>query len=96
MPRYFFDTEGGSNFHDEDGVALADADEARLYAIKFAGQCMADDAALLAQGQDFRVEVRDSDGLLLFAVTTFVTDSPAIRPHREVGPRAQRQIQSRP
>jgi len=88
MPRYFFDTENGSPFHDSDGVELADADEARLYAIRFAGQCVATDAALLAQGEDFRVEVRNDEGLLLLAVTTFVTDSPAIARQAEAGQRS--------
>ena len=79
MPRYFFDTANGSRFHDDDGMELADRRDARLYAVKFAGACIADDPALLETVTDFRVEVRDSDGLMLFTVTTFVTESPAAR-----------------
>jgi len=79
VPRYFFDTANGSRFHDTDGVEMADRREARIYAVRFAGECIADDPELLETVTDFRVEVRDSDGLMLFTVTTFVTESPAAR-----------------
>jgi len=77
MPLYFFDTVNGSRFHDEQGMELASPDEARLYAIKFAGQCLASDPKPLCEG-DFRVEARNAAGLLLFAVTTFLTEAPAM------------------
>ena len=79
MPRYFFDTENGSKFHDRNGVDLADMHQARLYGVKLAGDCVSDDPGLLEAISDFRVEVRNDDGLLLFTVTTFVTESPAAR-----------------
>ena len=80
MPRYFFDTADGERVCDPDGIELADVREARLYAIRYAGECIADESAQLSEHRDFRVEVRNRDGLHLFTVTTFVTDGPAGAP----------------
>jgi len=78
MPRYFFDAANGSCHSDLEGAELASTAEARSYAIRYAGQSLSDDPALLAGEEDFRVEVRDSERLLLFTVTIFVTEAPAM------------------
>jgi len=77
MPRYFFDTANGERFRDSDGLDLAGPDEARVYAVRFAGECLVHGSNSL-RDRDFRVEVRNADDLLLFTVTTFVTEAPAM------------------
>jgi len=76
MPRYFFDTVDGSRFHDTDGVELADVREARLYAVKFGGECLSSEPTLL-DVDDFRVEVRDASGALRAVVKVEITESAA-------------------
>jgi len=75
MPRYFFDTVGEARFHDTDGIELKDVREARLYAVKFGGECLASEPTLVEGEQDFRVEILDASGALLAVVKVEITDA---------------------
>ena len=77
VPRYFFDTANGERFRDSEGLDLGGPNEARSYAVRFAGECLAHGPDAL-DDRDFRVVVRNADDLVLFTVTTFVTESPAM------------------
>lgn len=66
-----------------DGVAeppktidLPDADQARLHAIRYAGEVLAAQPERVV-GQDMRVEVSTAEGLLLFSVIVIGVDSAA-------------------
>ena len=76
--RYFFDTVDTSVVQDSDGVELEGPGQARSYAIMLAGQCLVDDPAILEDGGNFRVEVRDEHGLSLYSILTILTESPAV------------------
>lgn len=82
MPRFFFHTADGSRCQDTDGTELPDMKTARCEAIKFLGQVVQDNPAVLDEGDDFKVEVSDSGGVLLFVITAFSTDAPAGQPSR--------------
>jgi hypothetical protein len=77
MPRYFFSTANGERDIDKDGMELADPTAARIAAIRHAGAIMENEPEVLWDGGDFRVEVTDDCGLLLFTIITLAVDAPA-------------------
>lgn len=79
MPRYFFDTVGQVRTADGEGVELADHRAARFRAISLVGHSVAEDPSLLDITTEFRVDVRNAHGALLFTVTTFLTEALAAR-----------------
>jgi len=82
MSRYFFDTAGDEPVRDPSGIELAGPEEARRYAIKYAGHCIADEPEQVSDAEDFKVEVRDRDGLHLFTVTACISVAPEPVPKR--------------
>ena len=76
VARYFFHTADGSRERDVVGVELADLPDARRQAVAFLGECMRDNPNIL-EDHDFRVEVTDIRGLLLFTVITIAINAPA-------------------
>ena len=85
MPRYHFNVYDGSGYLDQDGTALPDRQAARLAAIWLAGEISNDEAARVALGEDWRREVTDATGLVLFQMTFLVVEAPAMLrdDHRE-------------
>ena len=77
MPRYFFHTADGSRDRDLEGVDLEDHGVARKEAIKFAGSVLNDQPSVLWDGRDFRVEVTNRKGDLLFTIITLAVNAPA-------------------
>ena len=78
MPRYFFHRSDGYVERDDEGVELSSLHAARVEAVTFAGASLAEEPEQVWNGQDFRVEVTDEQGLLLFTVITLAIDSPAV------------------
>lgn len=78
MPRYFFNIYDGKSVIDEDGMVLADIIQARRMAVRMAGQLFDDESEIVALGQEWRMEVTDDKGLILFRLDFLVTDSSAI------------------
>lgn len=68
MPLFHFNLADQGRDPDLDGTDLADADEARVQAIVFAGEYLRDNPGLLVNGTVFRVEVTDDRASALFAV----------------------------
>ena len=77
MPRYFFHRTDGYVDHDNEGVELADLRAVRTEAVMFAGASLRDDPDQVWGGQDFRIEVTDAQGMLLFTVVTLAIDTVA-------------------
>jgi hypothetical protein len=77
MPRYFFTTADGTREPDLDGTELPDVASARVEAIKYAGEVLSDHPEIIWDGEDFRVEVSDANGLVLFTVVTMAMNSPS-------------------
>ena len=76
MPRYFFHATGDVFGRDTEGLALPDRQAARREAIRYAGHVMADEPDIFQRRRDFRVEVTDEAGSLLFIVTVLALDAP--------------------
>lgn len=75
--RYFFNQAGVVYYPDNMGYELASHDEARIMAVRYASDVMRDHPTLVWHGEDFRIEVTDSDGLLLFTVVVVGVDAPS-------------------
>jgi hypothetical protein len=80
MPQYHFNVYDGIQLLDEKGVELPDTNFARREAIRYAGTLLEDGAAKDSLGNEWRMEVTDKVGLVLFRLDFLLTPSPAMRP----------------
>jgi hypothetical protein len=78
VPRYHFNFHDGVQLPDADGTELPHWQAARLEAIRRAGEILKNDAQSVALGEDWRIEVTDSTGLILFQMTFPVVEAPAM------------------
>ena len=74
--RYFFNQAGVVFDPDNEGFELPSHDDARVMAVRTAGEVMRDHPTLVWHGEDFRIEVTDSNRMLLFTVVVIGVDSP--------------------
>lgn len=75
--RYFFNQIDGEYKLDDEGLEFASLQDARLEAVRYAGEVMRDHPTLIWKGEDFRVEVTDERHLVLFTVMVVGVDAPA-------------------
>ena len=66
MPRYFFHVTHEMLSLDGDGISLPDIQSAWQLATRTSGEVLRD--LLLPAGQEWRMDVADEDGELLFAI----------------------------
>jgi hypothetical protein len=78
MPRFYFHVHDGVSELDREGTELPDWEEARLEAIRQTGAILRDEAWHIALGEDWRMEVTDERGLLLFRLDFTVVASPTL------------------
>ena len=79
MPRYFFDVTDGSYVHDAVGTELAGLADARLEAVILSGNLLRDNPAAFWRAEDWQIDVKDEDGLVLFTLSFTVTEAPVVR-----------------
>lgn len=77
MARYYFNQINGVFKPDDEGLEFATLHDARVEAVRYAGEELRDNPNLVWDGQDFRVEVTDKDKLVLFTVIVTGVDAPA-------------------
>ena len=68
MPRYVFNVQDGSSTRDADGTDLPDIYAAQEQAIRTSGELLRDLGARVWDGGEWRVEVSDERGQVLFAL----------------------------
>ena len=66
MPRYHFNIHDGHTTLDQEGTVLSGLRPARRRAIRLSGILIESDLARLQLGEDWRMEVTDDQGRLLF------------------------------
>lgn len=76
MPRYFFHLADGHRDFDEAGTELENDQAAQLAAVQFAGELLRHQPIELWQKGQWRVEVTDETGVLLFTIITLAIDAP--------------------
>ncbi|MGZ3258786.1 MAG: DUF6894 family protein [Croceibacterium sp.] len=74
--RYFFNLAGAVYDPDKQGHELADLAAARFLLVELAADMLRDRPQLAWTGEEFRVEVTNSDRLLLFTVIVIGVDAP--------------------
>ena len=79
MPRYFFNVDDGHSSLDRDGADLPGPYEARVMAIKLAGEILKDDAERIATHETWRIEVIDESGTAVFATQVHLRTSASYR-----------------
>ena len=79
MPRYHFASVDGKRERDEEGTELHDLDAARAMAVQYAGEVLKSDPAIVWHNGQWRVEVTDDQGALLFTLLTLAIDAPTPR-----------------
>ncbi|WP_286159074.1 hypothetical protein [Methylobacterium sp. Leaf456] len=68
----------GRSIIDTDVLELADRAQARRMAIRLTGQFLGEEADLVARGKEWRMEVTDGQGLILFRLDFVVTNAAAM------------------
>ncbi|MCD2325471.1 hypothetical protein LQ953_15740 [Sphingomonas sp. IC-56] len=81
MPVFHLQLSDGVAETPAEGIELPDAEQARLYAIRHAGAVLTSQPERVI-GQDLRVEVSNSERLLLFSVIVIGVDSAAAQLER--------------
>ncbi|WP_019903144.1 hypothetical protein [Methylobacterium sp. 77] len=78
MPRYHFNVYDGIEMLDKVGVELPDSQYARREAIRYAGSILEGGASKDKVGPEWRMEVTNEVGLILFRLDFQVTESAAL------------------
>jgi hypothetical protein len=79
MPLFHFNVCDGVCLPDREGSEWPDWQAARLEAIRRAGEVLKREAERIALGEDWRIEVTDHTGLILFHMSFMVVESPVMR-----------------
>ena len=76
MPRFYFHCVGASRIPDVDGLVLPDLETAQSEAVRFAGEVLLSEPDLIRERGQWRVEVTDDKGILLFTFLAIAIDAP--------------------
>lgn len=80
MARYHFTMcEGGATTSDIEGTELPTVQRARQEALRLAGDLLRDAPDTFWSDPEWRLEVSDGVGMMLFTLTIFGSDAPALR-----------------
>ena len=82
MARYNIEVRTESHVADTTTVELEDLTKLRLEVARFVGELLRDHANQIWLDQDWRVDVTDETGLILFIMNVSAVDAPASPPLR--------------
>ncbi len=75
MPKYFFNLADGQVNLDREGSEVASLQQARVEAVVYAASMLRDRPEEVWAGGNWRVEVADERGVLLFTVVVMALDA---------------------
>lgn len=78
MPHFFFNIFDSHNILDDVGTQLPSWQDAQVLAIRHAGEVLQNDAERIKPGDDWRMEVTDEQGLIVFRLDFSVFASAAL------------------
>lgn len=79
MARYFFHTEDGAHFTDEEGMEFATPDQARHEAISTFTQMLHSEGDKFWEHGCFRLTVTDEQGMIFCVLNLSSTEAPAMK-----------------
>lgn len=82
MARYFFDLRDGEFIPDPVGTELTTVDDARNEAARRMAGLLQADPGKFWGGEEWHMEVKNKDGLILFSLCVVGHDAPAMRRDR--------------
>lgn len=77
MSQFYFHVHDGRTLLDIEGVSLPDTASALRAAVKLAGRIIETEAHKVARSEEWRMEVADESGLILFRFDFLITHAPA-------------------
>lgn len=78
MPKFFFNLRDGA-MPDHQGYELPDLSAAKMIAVQTVCAIVSQNAAEFIEQGEWQMNVTDEQGLVLFSLTLFTTDAPAVR-----------------
>ena len=88
MPRFHFNVRDGVSIPDTTGKELSDLYAARLEAVRYSGELLRDHPDAFWVQNEWRIEITDASGLILFAIFISAVEAPVLhgwRPSRGGG-----------
>ena len=82
MPAYSINLCANAEIADTMIVEMADLLQVRIELARFVGEMLRDHADLIWEDQDWRIDVSDADGLILYVLHVSASDTPATRGSR--------------
>lgn len=79
MALYHFHVHDGYELPDREGHDLPDLAAARRFAVRLCGELIRDHADAFWTHGDWRMDVTDADGLMLFALHFSAIEAPSVR-----------------
>jgi len=86
MPRYHFNVHDGTDLPDVEGTELPSLDHARREAVRYSGCLLRDHADAFWTGEEWRMDVTDERGLILFSLMFVATNAPSTGSPRDRRP----------
>lgn len=81
MPKYFIGLRSETHLNETLEVERDDLSALRLELARFVGDLLKEHASVIWQDQDWRVDVTDHTGLILFVMEIHATDTAATMIH---------------
>lgn len=78
MSRFHFHLQDDHFYPDEEGMELADLKAARSTAIRMTAELLSDHLGDFWDGRQWKLEVTDDQGSLLFALSFSASDAPVV------------------
>jgi hypothetical protein len=78
LPIYHFDTFNGEEIHDLKGIDIENIGDAKTMAVRYLGELLREKAEGFGDAGDWRVEVKDDTGLILFCVNLSLKIVPPV------------------
>lgn len=79
MPRYFFNIMDGNTERDDEGTELPDIYTAQDQAVRMSGELLRDMGAKFWNGTEWKLDVLDERGEILFTLRFSAEEGPALK-----------------
>jgi phage terminase large subunit-like protein len=77
--RFFFNVAGAVHDPDDEGIELPTISDARIEAVRFAGELLRERPQVVWQGDELRVEITDENQMMLCTFVAVGVDAPAAK-----------------